>query len=121
MLSQNIKTLLNIECAVVGIPDNIKGEAPVVFVVRKKMSEIRSLADLKTEIVEQVRKEISPIALPREVYLVEDLLKTRGGKIMRKILKKILINDENLGDLSALANPEAIAALKKTLFSYGRL
>ncbi|MDP2967478.1 MAG: acetate--CoA ligase, partial [bacterium] len=89
------------ECAVVGIPDEIKGEVPVAFVVYngKKTAE-----EIKKEVIEQIRKEIGPIALPKEVYLVEDLPKTRSGKIMRRILKKIFTGEE-LGDLSTLANP----------------
>ena len=99
------------ECAVIGIPDKIKGEVPVAFVISKskKIAE-----DLKQEIVGQVRKEIGPIALPKEVYLVEDLPKTRSGKIMRRILKKLWTQEE-LGDLSALANPENIEKIRKII------
>ena len=84
---------------------------PVVFVISKskKIAE-----DLKQEIVGQVRKEIGPIALPKEVYLVEDLPKTRSGKIMRRILKKLWTQEE-LGDLSALANPENIEKIRKII------
>jgi len=97
------------ECAVIGIPDKIKGEVPVAFVISKskKIAE-----DLKQEIVGQVRKEIGPIALPKEVYLVEDLPKTRSGKIMRRILKRLFTGEE-LGDLSALANPENVEKIRK--------
>jgi len=102
------------ECAVVGIPDEIKGEVPVVFAVLKKMAEVRPLPSLKEEIVNQVRKAIGPIALPKEVYLVEDLPKTRSGKIMRRILKKLFRNEE-LGDLSTLANPEIVEKIRKIL------
>ena len=102
------------ECAVVGIPDEIKGEVPVVFAVSKKLAETRSLADLKEEIIGQVKKEIGPIALPKEVYLVEDLPKTRSGKIMRRILKRLWTQEE-LGDLSTLANPESVDKIKQIL------
>ena len=102
------------ECAVVGIPDEIKGEVPVVFAVSKKLAETRSLADLKEEIIGQVKKEIGPIALPKEVYLVEDLPKTRSGKIMRRILKRLIIREE-LGDLSTLANPEIVEKIREIL------
>lgn len=99
------------ECAVIGIPDKIKGEVPVAFVISKskKIAE-----DLKQEIVGQVRKEIGPIALPKEVYLVEDLPKTRSGKIMRRILKKLWTREE-LGDLSSLANPENVEKIRKII------
>lgn len=99
------------ECAVVGIPDEIKGEVPVVFVVSKtkKPPEI-----LKGEVLSQIRKQIGPIALPKEVYLVEDLPKTRSGKIMRRILKR-LFSGEELGDLSTLANPESVEKIKNQI------
>ena len=63
---------------------------------------------------DQIKKEIGPIALPKEVYLVEDLPKTRSGKIMRRILKK-LFTQEELGDLSTLANPESVEKIKKII------
>jgi len=99
------------ECAVIGIPDQIKGEVPAAFVVTKTK---KAAENLKKEVIEQVRKEIGPIALPKEVYLVEDLPKTRSGKIMRRILKKIWTQEE-LGDLSALANPENIEKIRKII------
>jgi len=99
------------ECAVVGIPDEIKGEVPVAFVVYngKKTAE-----EIKKEIIEQIRKEIGPIALPKEVYLVEDLPKTRSGKIMRRILKKIFTGEE-LGYLFTLANPAITEKIKNII------
>jgi acetyl-CoA synthetase len=98
------------ESAVVGIPDEIKGEAPLSFVnYRGKRTE-----EIKKEIIEQIKKEIGPIAQPREVYLVEDLPKTRSGKIMRRILKK-LFTGEDLGDLSTLANPESVDKIREVI------
>jgi acetyl-CoA synthetase len=99
------------ECAVIGIPDKIKGEVPVALVISKsrKVAE-----DLKQEVVGQVRKEIGPIALPKEVYLVEDLPKTRSGKIMRRILKR-LFTGEKLGDLSTLANPGIVEKIREII------
>ena len=99
------------ECAVVGIPDEIKGQVPVVFIVSKIKRQ-----ELKNEIIQQIRKEIGPIALPKEVYLVEDLPKTRSGKIMRRILKRLWTQEE-LGDLSTLANPESVERIKKIIKS----
>ena len=101
------------ECAVVGIPDEIKGESPAVFVISKKK---KSDQDLKKEVVRQIRKEIGPIALPKKVYSVEDLPKTRSGKIMRRVLKR-LFTGENLGDLSTLANPNSVEKIKKIIGS----
>lgn len=99
------------ECAVVGKPDEIKGEVPVVFAVSKRK---RNLEELKQEIIEKIKKQIGPIALPKEVYLVEDLPKTRSGKIMRRILKR-LFTGEQLGDLSTLANPESVEKVKEII------
>jgi len=99
------------ECAVIGIPDEIKGEVPVAFVASKGAKLLKDMEVIKKEVIKQVRKEIGPIALPKEVYLVEDLPKTRSGKIMRRILKR-LFTREKLGDLSTLANPESVERIK---------
>jgi len=99
------------ESAVIGVPDEIKGEAPIAFVVynNNKPDE-----EIKKEVIEQIKKEIGPIALPKEVYLVEDLPKTRSGKIMRRILKRLFTGEE-LGDLSTLSNPESVEKIKKVI------
>jgi acetyl-CoA synthetase len=100
------------ESAVVGIPDDIKGEVPVVFAVSSAFAKASADKEgIKKEVVEQIRKAIGPIALPKEVYLVEDLPKTRSGKIMRRVLKKLFTGEE-LGDLSTLANPEVVEKIK---------
>jgi len=99
------------ESAVVGIPDEIKGEVPVVFVVYKGKKETE---EVKNEVINLIRKQIGPIALPKEIYLVEDLPKTRSGKIMRRILKRLFTGEE-LGDLSTLANSEAVEKIKEKI------
>ena len=99
------------ESAVIGIPDEIKGEVPVAFVVYKGK---KGPEEIKSEIINQIRKQIGPIALPKEVYLVEDLPKTRSGKIMRRILKRLWTGEE-LGDLSTLANPEIVEKIKQII------
>ena len=96
------------ECAVVGVPHEIKGEVPVVFVVLKKKTDLEKM---KGELIQKIREEIGPISKPKEIYLVEDLPKTRSGKIMRRILKR-LFTGENLGDLSTLSNPESVTQVK---------
>ncbi len=100
------------EAAVIGRKDEIKGEAPIAFVVCKNKTV--SKTELKEQVVLQVRKEIGPIATLKEVYIVDDLPKTRSGKIMRRILKK-LFTGEDLGDLSTLANPQSVDALRKII------
>ena len=99
------------ECAVIGKEDEIKGEVPIAFVVSKTK---KSPEEISKEVVAQVRKEIGPTASPKEVYLVRDLPKTRSGKIMRRILRKLFTGDD-LGDLSTLANPEIVEEIKKLI------
>ncbi len=99
------------ECAVVGVADEIKGEVPVAFVVSKTDKPAQQIKD---EVVLQIRKEIGPTATPKEVYLVKDLPKTRSGKIMRRILRKLFTGEE-LGDLSTLSNPESVEEIKKKI------
>ena len=100
-----------VESAVVGIPDEIKGEVPAVFVVLKKE---RNLEEIKKEVIDLIKKVIGPIALPKEIFVVEDLPKTRSGKIMRRILKRLFTGEE-LGDLSTLANPESVEKIKNLI------
>jgi len=101
------------ECAVIGIPDEIKGEAPIAFIILKSVKQ--EIGEIKKEVIELIRKEIGPIVLPKEIYLVEDLPKTRSGKIMRRILRKLFTGEE-LGDLSTLANPESVEKIKKIIY-----
>jgi len=96
------------ECAVVGVVDEIKGEVPVAFVVPKSQGENQGL---KEKVVAAIRSTIGPIATPHQVFIVTDLPKTRSGKIMRRILRKIFTKEE-LGDLSTLANPESVESIK---------
>jgi len=101
------------ECAVIGIPDEIKGEVPVVFVVYE---DKKNAAEIKKEVINLIRREIGPIALPKEVYLVKDLPKTRSGKIMRRILRK-LFTGEKLGDLSTLSNLDVVEKIREIIKS----
>ncbi len=100
------------ECAVIGVADAIKGEVPLVFITYSGAE--KTVDELKKEVVDQIKKEIGPIALPKEVYIVEDLPKTRSGKIMRRILKKLVLG-EDLGDLSTLSNPESVDKIKQAI------
>jgi acetyl-CoA synthetase len=100
------------ESAVVGAPHEIKGEAPIAFVVLKQ--GLRPSNKLKEEIVNCVRRYIGPIAKPHGVIFVADLPKTRSGKIMRRVIRN-LIRKEPLGDLSTLLNPESVERLKKVV------
>ena len=94
------------ESAVCGIPDEIKGEVIVAFVVLKQDVKADSNS-LRAELIEIVRNGIGPIATPREIYFVPKLPKTRSGKIMRRVLKAIAGN-ENVGDISTLEDSAAV-------------
>jgi acetyl-CoA synthetase len=96
------------ESAVIGYPHDIKGEGICAFILAKSIK-----VDLEKEIVTLIEKEIGPIARPDKIYIVSDLPKTRSGKIMRRILKKIVVGDQNYGDISTLLNPEVVEQLAK--------
>mgnify|MGYP001578780609 FL=1 len=100
------------ESAVIGVPDEIKGEAPLAFIVNKNKEKQDEA--LKKEVVDLLRKEIGPISSLKKVYVVKDLPKTRSGKIMRRVLRNLLSGAE-LGDLSTLANPECVEEIKKII------
>lgn len=98
------------EAAVVGFPHDIKGQGIYCFVTLKK--EITPSEKLKEELVSWVRKEISPIATPDRLQFATGLPKTRSGKIMRRILRKIAENQfDALGDISTLADTSVVEDL----------
>ncbi|HEK1130086.1 TPA: acetate--CoA ligase [Proteus mirabilis] len=98
------------EAAVVGIPHNIKGQAIYAYVTLNHGEE--PTAELYTEVRNWVRKEIGPIATPDILHWTDALPKTRSGKIMRRILRKIASGDTtNLGDTSTLADPDVVEKL----------
>lgn len=68
---------------------------------------------LDKELVLQVRKVIGPFAAPKKVYVVPDLPKTRSGKIMRRLLRKIVAGDGDLGDLSTLADESVVKVIRE--------
>ncbi|MBG3013691.1 acetate--CoA ligase [Proteus faecis] len=98
------------EAAVVGIPHNIKGQAIYAYVTLNHGEE--PTPELYTEVRNWVRKEIGPIATPDILHWTDSLPKTRSGKIMRRILRKIASGDTtNLGDTSTLADPGVVEKL----------
>lgn len=98
------------EAAVVGIPHNIKGQAIYAYVTL--ISGTEPSAELYTEVRNWVRKEIGPIATPDVLHWTDSLPKTRSGKIMRRILRKIASGDtSNFGDTSTLADPGVVEKL----------
>ena len=100
------------EAAVVGYPHEIKGQGIYAYVTL--MAGITETDELRDELGGWVRKEIGPIAKPDVIQWAPGLPKTRSGKIMRRILRKIAENDiDNLGDTSTLADPSVVEGLVK--------
>jgi acetyl-CoA synthetase len=98
------------EAAVVGYPHDIKGFGLYCYVSLKAGEEYSEI--LIKELKEVVRKKIGPIATPDLIHFTAGLPKTRSGKIMRRILRKIAANEQNeLGDTSTLADPSVVQEL----------
>ena len=97
------------EAAVVGFPHEIKGQGIYAFVTLN--AGVDGTDELKKELVQHVRKEIGPIATPDQIQFADGLPKTRSGKIMRRILKKIAAGDEDIGDITTLADASVVGDL----------
>ena len=101
------------EAAVVGFPHDIKGVGIYAYVTLN--SGVEGDDALKKDLVKQVRAEIGPIASPDKIHITPGMPKTRSGKIMRRILRKIATNDvDSLGDTSTLADPSIVDTLIET-------
>ncbi len=102
------------EVSVVGYPHEIKGEGIYAFVVLKKEITDEQRSNAKSIISERVKNIISPITRPDVIAIVNDLPKTRSGKIMRRILRKIAANDiKDFEDLTTISNPDCIQEIIK--------
>ena len=102
-----------VESAVVGFPHNIKGSALCVFVIANTLDDENQLAN---ELSALVSKTIGPIAKPDRLLVVNGLPKTRSGKIMRRILRKLVAGKyQEIGDVSTLLNPNTIIEIKEKL------
>ena len=100
-----------VESALVGFPHDIKGNALYAFVIIKDESISQKIVK---EINYLITKTIGPIAKPEKIQIVPGLPKTRSGKIMRRILRKIATGEkENFGDISTLLNPEIVSKILK--------
>lgn len=98
-----------IESAVVGFPHDIKGQGLYAYII----TDGREIAGLKEEIIKTVVEQIGPFAKPDKIQFVKGLPKTRSGKIMRRILRKIAEGEmENLGDTTTLLDPEVVDQIK---------
>ncbi len=97
------------EAAVVPIPHEIKGQGLFAFVTLKK--HFNPEISLKKELLNHISREIGPIAKPEAIQFAEALPKTRSGKIMRRILKRIAMQSDDIGDTTTLADPTVVARL----------
>ena len=98
------------EAAVVPVPHEIKGQALYAYVTL--VDGVEGGDKLKAELLLHVRQEIGPIAVPEHIQFAKALPKTRSGKIMRRILRKIAVKDlDNLGDTSTLADSQLLEDL----------
>jgi acetyl-CoA synthetase len=103
------------ESAIVGFPHDIKGNALYGFVILKESGEYRDRENLSKEINQHVADHIGPIAKLDKIQFVSGLPKTRSGKIMRRILRKIAEGDySNFGDITTLLNPEIVDEIVKS-------
>lgn len=101
------------ESAIVGYPHDIKGNGLYGFITLKETGEVRDRDNLRREINEHIANHIGPIAKLDKIQFVDALPKTRSGKIMRRILRKIAAGDfDSFGDISTLLNPESVEEIK---------
>ena len=105
------------ESAIVGYPHDIKGNALYGYVTLKDSGKLRDEETLRKEINQSITEHIGPIAKLNKIQFSDGLPKTRSGKIMRRILRKIAHKEsENLGDLSTLLNPEVVQSVIDNAF-----
>jgi len=100
------------EAAVVGRPDELKGQALVAFVTLK--SGVKAHPELREELRQHVAKEIGPVAKPDDIRFAESLPKTRSGKIMRRLLKQVAAGVEIKGDTTTLEDFSVLARLSQS-------
>lgn len=101
-----------IESAVVGFPHEVKGQGIYAYVICARNG--KSVDEMRKEIIDMVVKQIGPIAKPDKIQIVMGLPKTRSGKIMRRILRKIAEGaTDQLGDTSTLLDPEVVEEIRE--------
>ncbi|WP_338452997.1 acetate--CoA ligase [Niallia oryzisoli] len=101
------------ETAVIGIPDEIKGEAPLVFV--RPADGYQETEELKQQIHDQIIQQIGKIAAPKSIVFTDTLPKTVSGKIMRRLLKEIVVSGKVQGDITGLEDPATVAQIQRIL------
>jgi acetyl-CoA synthetase len=97
------------EAAAIGVPDDLKGTELVCFVVLHPGTKEGD--SLRLELVDQVVVALGKVDRPRAVYFVDDLPKTRSAKIVRRLIRARHLEEDDLGDLSSIANPEALDSI----------
>ncbi|WP_017186969.1 AMP-binding protein [Alkalibacillus haloalkaliphilus] len=98
-----------VEAGVIGIPDEVKGEKPIAFVVTKGVPNNEQA--LKNELIDHAINRLGKAIAPRTVHIIEDLPKTRNAKVMRRAIKSAYLN-KDAGDLSALENPHVVDQIR---------
>ncbi|MFJ5760746.1 acetate--CoA ligase [Neobacillus sp. NPDC093182] len=99
------------ETAIIGIPDEIKGEVPLVFV--RLADGYQETEELKQQINAQIIQQIGKIAAPKSIIFTDMLPKTVSGKIMRRLLKEIVVSGQVQGDITGLEDPATVAQIQK--------
>jgi len=99
------------ESAIIGIPDEIKGEVPLVFV--RLADGYKVTEELKQQINNRIIQQIGKIAVPKSIIFTDMLPKTVSGKIMRRLLKEIVVSGKVNGDITGLEDPETVAQIQK--------
>ncbi|WP_066253179.1 acetate--CoA ligase [Neobacillus drentensis] len=101
------------ETAIIGIPDEIKGEVPLVFV--RLADGYKGTEELKQQINNRIIQQIGKIATPKSIIFTDMLPKTVSGKIMRRLLKEIVVSGKVTGDITGLEDPTTVAQIQKIL------
>ncbi|MFL6555160.1 MAG: acyl-CoA synthetase, partial [Bacillus sp. (in: firmicutes)] len=99
------------ECAIIGIPDEIKGEVPLVFV--RLTDGFEGTAELEERINNNMVQQIGKIALPKTIIFADMLPKTVSGKIMRRLLKEIVVTGKVAGDVTGLEDPTTVVQIQE--------
>jgi acetyl-CoA synthetase len=101
------------ECAIIGVPDEIKGEVPLVFV--RLADGYKGTEEFKLQINNQIIQQIGKIAAPKSIIFTETLPKTVSGKIMRRLLKEIVVSGKVNGDITGLEDPTTVAQIQNII------
>ena len=107
------------ESAVCGIPDDLKGEVIIAFVVLKQ-GVTKSSDDLQKELSDKIRNDIGAIATPKQIYFVSKLPKTRSGKIMRRVVKAVA-SGKDIGDITTLEDGASVDEVKRAIDEFRQL